>query len=342
VKITPDHRRDPLAPWFAQMRALGDLPDILIGRQIDVDTPVVWTSLPHEYFDGMGALAMLLRRSGYDVGVLPAARSDFDPADATLAQRLKRFLAAHSRGMEHVLDAEPPWRDFDPAIAPAPVTPETTWLSVEQTDRLRASAEAQGASLNSLLLAALDRAIDPLLIDPWAPRHWMVPVNMRGQVRPTCGRDTANHSCAVMIRTKAGYSPLHVHEAIRHELKRGMHLAAWTKLRTVTMFGGHVVGRLQRLMLKHPQYVTGELSNLGDWSPRRTESTKPVDGERWYFAATPGRYAPLFAGALVWHGRACLTFGVHSGIAQSHQRAADTMARWREALLTFDSSPPAV
>jgi len=186
--------------------------------------------------------------------------------------------------------------------------------------------------MNSLLLHALDQSIGWLLVDRWAPRHWVVPVNLRGRVSGAA-RDTSNHSSGVYLRTKPGYSASNMQDAVREQLRLGVHLAQWTKQRAMCRLGGHVVNRLMQQRLARPRYATAALSYGGNWAPARADGTPVDENEQWFAAGTAGRMCAILAGSMEWYGRLSLTVCLHSGIPDAQDRAGQTIECWSKHLL---------
>jgi hypothetical protein len=356
--------QDDLSPWYARLRAHGEIPTILIGRSIDRRT-IEWRAYPHEYYDAIGAFLDAVRKNHYDAPLkalaerLARARASRGQSNASAAERscgggvelhfsagngeeshtvrLKRWVRRLSQKSEIVLDNVPPWRDWDEGVPTAPVPPAATWLTREQTRAIHAAAREDGASLNSYILCALDRSIDELLVDPWAPRHWTIGVNLRGSV-PDLSRDTANYSSALYIRTKAGYSPKDINDATREALRRGVHLAQWTKQHAITRLGGHIVEQVIRGRFERPRYATAMMSHGGQWPPVPVRATAakqddPAEREQWFAAGFPSRFCAILSGTLEWYGRMSLTLSIHPAIADAQTKTRETMLRWREKLI---------
>jgi len=119
---------DPLAVWFARMRAHGELPDIHIGRSSDGRT-IQWATYPHEYFDAVGAFIHTLRRHGYDTHL--SARSSAAQASSRSRTprkaQLKRWLREFNQKIDLALDDKPPWKDWN---GDAPTTADSIVVEI--------------------------------------------------------------------------------------------------------------------------------------------------------------------------------------------------------------------
>lgn len=327
LTITPalppllDDRPDPGGASFEVLEALGERVAITFGL-VRGEGPT-WTAAPHTRFDGVGALAHLLREQGVDPGALPTLTR---PADPGLLRTLWATLRHDPSG-----DRRPParWRHFDPAARPGPSAPPPAWtsLTAHETADLTARARAQGASLNSLLLAALDRVVRTRwAADPGAAGLWMIPVNMRGAVR--AARDTANQSAYLPVPVTPDADARTVHAEVKRLLAANVHWATWLQATLGQVIGRRLYARAIRgyhARSTHPW--RGGFSNLGEWT------CPGHDADGVVFVPPVTKTIPLTAGAITWRGRLGLALHAHPALAQDPAEWQACLDGWLAALV---------
>lgn len=320
----PAGPRERAAEWFQVLADLGERIGIAFGR-VDASGAPEWFDLAHTDFDGVGGLAHLLRGRGMRCAALPELARPERPG----LLRWLRILRKDPSGERHPTVA---WRRFDPATRPAGPAPWPAWklLGPDETRRLEARAEQEGASTNSLLLSALQRALVPLLVEGSPPRPglWMVPVNMRGAVRSA--RDTANQSAYLTVEMGPAPSPKEAHAAVKAALADDLHWASWLQAVASRWIGRRLYGRLLRSYWSRPRHPwLGAFSNLGEWPPGGEAGEDGTAG--WVFAPPTVKTIPVAAGAIGWRGRLGLALRVHPALGGP----ADALAwhsAWLEAL----------
>jgi len=306
--------------WFAEMRRLGDWPETACGK-IEADGSIKWKYFSHEDYDGIGAIVQILRENGFDVPSTPETRrSRAKSAWWGLKQFTKPPLT--------VLDSQPPWKDYDRDFAGERVVPQAICLSRQDTQRIASNAKRQKVFPNSFQLWALDRAISPLLVNEWAPRHWMIPVNLRGPVQ--WKRDTANHSSGMWCRIKPGYSPADVQRTTLAQLKTDEHWVIWWQFQWIGLFGGHAVRQALLASKRGGNYTTATFVSVGDFSPKKLDGSDP---DLWCAAPCAMRNSAISAGAGSFQGRQILALGVNPAVKDARLRAAETLERWRQLLM---------
>jgi hypothetical protein len=179
------------------------------------------------------------------------------------------------------------------------------------------------------LLHTLNLSVDALLIDPSAPRAWMVPVNMRGADDRL--DETANHVASLTVGIPPGSSAADVHRTIRELLRRDVHWTRWWRLR---LLGPILVPLMRRALAKGKRprkYTLGAFSNLGEWSSLAREG-EDANAETWGFAPPVTRHMAIGAGALIWRGQLTLALHVHPAVADHATKARHVLELWRQIL----------
>lgn len=304
---------------FSVLERLGERVAITFGRVRGAE--VEWVDVPHATFDGVGGLAHVLRARGLRVDRLPTLAR---PGRPGLLRRLWA-LCKDPTG-----DKLPPvaWKTFDPTRRPggAAARPAFRLLSAERSARL--AAETPGASANSVLLAALDRALAPRLVAGEAPSTWMVPVNMRGGV--SLPRDTQNTSAYLPVRVRRGATAQDVHTEVKALLAGHAHWAVWLLVGLARWSSSGTFAKLITKYYERPGHpFVGAFSNLGEWP---LDSAPEDDADGWVFTPPVLKTIPLAAGALTWRGRLGLALRAHPALTEDPAEVEAWLAAWVEAL----------
>lgn len=309
------------------MEAIGDPSPIQFGQVRGA--AVEWTDLPHARFDGVGGIAHLLRARGLKVSPLPTATRLERPG---FWSRVWGVLRHDPSG-----DKKPrvAWKSFDPGRRQqGPKPPPAAWrlLTKEQTDRLAARAEAEGASTNSVLLAALDGVVAPRLTANEAPSLWMVPVNMRGPV--TRPRDTQNQSSYLPVSVPRGASPAVVHAEVKRLLADRVHWSVWFQVESGRWVGRKFYEKAIRSYYARPGHPwLGAFTNLGAWPLEGDESPPGVDDvDGWLVAAPVFKTIPLASGVMTWKGRLGLTLRAHPALTEDQTQVEGWLTAWVDSL----------
>lgn len=297
MTTSPEEGPDPGGLAFEELAALGERTDIRFGRVAGAD--VTWADTPHARCDGLGALARLLRADGHTV-TLPT----LTPSKRPGFFRTLWAVLRHDPGAERRPSVA--WRRFEGGRTPAgpPSRPAWRLLPADASGRIEAAAEARGVSSNSLLLAALDRAVAPRLVRELRPSLWLVPVNMRGAVQ--AGRDTQNQSSFLPVTVPRDGPPEAVHGEVRRLLAAQVHWAAWAVAMVLPRWVSRAryTAYVKKYHARSGHPWLGTFSNLGAW-----DVPDATDG--WVFAPPTARTVPLAAGAVTLRGRLGLALDAH-------------------------------
>ncbi len=329
--MSADDAPDPGGLAFEELAGLGEQTDIRVGRI--AGEAVDWVDTPHARCDGLGALARLLRADGHTV-TLPT----LSPARRPGFLRTLWAILRHDPGAER--RPRVPWRRFEGAKAPAGPASRPAWrlLPAEASARIEAAAQARGVSGNSLLLAALDRAVAPRLVREPQPSLWLMPVNMRGAVKAE--RDTQNQSSFLPVAVPRDGEPEAVHGEVRRLLAAQVHWASWAVAvvlpRWVSRARYSAYVKKYHARPGHPWL--GAFSNLGAWDvpdgkdgwssprPRRGPSRWPparsrsAAGSGWRSTPTPSSTCPRARSS---------SSSTRGSTPRSVVNAGRTASRWR-------------
>jgi len=334
ARPTSSPATDPIRPWFHLLEDLGEFIGIRFGRQDPLTGQTEWQFLPHTDFDGIGGLAHLLRKNGATIPRLPEITHPAPLSWGSFIRALPGMLGPRRRLA---------WKDIPKGDRPpTPGSPPSAlaWhvFSEDETHRICRAARFKRASVNSLLLKYLDRAVRPALADPSSAVPWMVPVNLRGKVRQPA--DTDNHSSYVGIRIYASEDATAVHRNIYESIAKGRHCAHWKAFAAARFTGTAVKQHLIRTDRATCQWSVGGFSNLGVWDPDKT-ITAPGCLGAWLFAPPVLRFQMIGAGCVTFQGRMSLTLQLHPELTTSAEVAADWLKNWiREIKVDFPAESP--
>src|SRR5690606_9935870 len=139
---------------------------------------------------GIGGFARLLRQHGAVIPELPQTAS---PCRGVIGPLWRLMVGSGVKG-ERASRAD--WKP--PGAGPSAPGPSVAvaWhvFTEDETAALRARGRGQGVTVNSFLLHCLCQALRSDVRRPCLRVPWMIPVNLRGDLR--CPDDTGNHvSC---------------------------------------------------------------------------------------------------------------------------------------------------
>jgi len=316
-------KTDWVAEMFAALRDCGENISIVFGQAhhpLAPDGKPRWFELPHDRYDGVSGLAHLLADEGAPVARLPVWRGD----------RFTFFSGL--RGVLSVLHALPvrrqQWKSafhWTRPVAFLPVEQRMAWrlFTQEETAQVVAAARQAGVTVNSYLLAHLDRAVSAELVAPGAGRRWMVPVNLRGAVsRPTV---QAPHMAFYGVDLEGEAAPRTVQQRVDRLRRRRYHWGMWILLHLGRLLGKEGIRNDIRKRERQKHGVTGMFSNLGTWDVGGAGS--------WLFCPAITRVYPIGAGCVTMNGRMALTIQLHEALGKDLHCTWSLLNNWSHACL---------
>lgn len=296
--------RDRVGEWFELLHEVGENTEACVGRLRPEAGEVSWVYLPHQRFDGIDALSHAMALSSVE-GRLERGKQE-QRSPPPLPVRAVRALTSLSRQRLPARGwrcADASWRP-DPSRRPRPEALAFFVLSREETALAARLARRQGASLNSLLLWAINQAVARWLDESAPEACWMVPVNMREAL---AGLPISTNRVAfieVRLRPEAGVSE--VHAAIRGQLSAGAHFTAWDAYQLAGALG--LLPRRAARAAFAPPRRTGAFSNIGAWT------TPGAEEDAWVICPPPLRSTPFTACVVTCNGRLSLTLELHPSL----------------------------
>jgi hypothetical protein len=266
---------------------------------------VEWHFVSHIDCDGIGGFARMLRGRGVETGKLPETKH---PCRRVIAPLWN--LWRDSRNQRECAVR----RDW---LLPGGATEAVAWhlFSVEETREMVTRCREMGVTVNSFLLKHLDQAVRPGVCKPEARIRWLIPVNLRGDVRYE--DDTANHVSGVEVTIAPDDNAEAIQAQILRRLKRSEHRANHLLLMAGGILSHAAKVRYLGKGRAKPAGNIGSFSNLGVWN------VNAASGDGWVFCP------PVVTGQLV--GAGCVTFQGRLGLAiQGHPMGL--MERWLELI----------
>lgn len=319
MAVAQAQAKDYIGMWY-RARARHGIDDSIRFGVIDPDAgDIRWHRFPHRRFDGIGALAHLLRDRGLSPGRLPELREARAPGwwrllPAMLAPAADRCPA-------------PPWRrgtanTTEPVLA-------VSWASRVETDMIKRNAEELGVSLSVLLLWALHQMVTRRLLRCGGRGKWFFPVNMRGPVR--LARDEMNHSSGFYLDLEADWTPMDVRDQVRQELEARRHWSLWYQARIGRLVGQAGVNWLYDRMVGGSGCL-GSFSMIGEWWQEMSAVGWPGHG-LLCFCGPGSPDHPVSNGALIWNGRLTQVLQFHPVLGQNGAMVERCLHDWRALLL---------
>jgi len=303
---------DVSSDWFRASEAAGDLMDIPYGRVPKGSTDVEWHIVSHCDCDGIGGFARLLRERGVEITKLPETKS---PCRGILSPLWKLW---RNRETDAACALRSDWLPDPPTDQTNPENIAWHLFTKDETQAILDNCRKKQVTINSYLLHGLDRSVRPEIRSPGKKITWVVPVNLRGDIRHA--DDTQNQVSCVEVKIAADDSTQAVHHQILQRLQRGEHRANFLLL----ILGGILNHAAKVSFLKKdrakPAGNIGSFSNLGIW--KFDEKTNDTDG--WLFCP------PIVTGQRL--GAGCVTFNGRLGIATQGNSPSERMRRWVEKI----------
>ena len=312
--------RNPASQWFQASEASGDFIGIRYGRKSTHSEEVEWGFISHCDCDGIGGFARILRKSDAEIQNLPETNHPNrkiivplwslcrkNPRTSTVAMREDWALSKqHGTGPSRAVA----WHLF----------------TEEETDQIRQNCRRKKVTVNSFLLKQLDQAVRPDIKKPAAAIPWMIPVNLRGDIK--YADDTENHVSCIEPLIAAEDSTENIQHKIRLRLARGEHRANYLVFCLGKFLTHQMKVKWVTKTRNKPKGNIGAFSNLGVWdSGKNIETT-----DSWFFCPPVCKGQLLGAGCVTFQNRLSLTIQAHPNLSDQPQIAKTWMERWVSAI----------
>jgi hypothetical protein len=269
----------------------------------------------HTRYDGLGSLVVGMRQHGFDVPEFPRLKLKRTPNFFQMLYLVLRFIYHELKPVKPIK-----WKYQNPNPPYKTLAPFPHYFDEEKTKKLITKAESERLKLPTLVLYALNRAVNEHLIEDANISRWHIPVNMRGVYEgPT---EDSNHISNFIVTLKAQDTPKNVFDKSSKELKSGSFLAAFFMLNLGDYlgFGGLLKNKVQQDYQK-PKVsarITGTFSTLGVWPPQ-SEITKSTDLVIFPHSNVSLKN-PICSVDVVWHKKLCFALAFHSSIVKDEEQ----------------------
>lgn len=307
------------ALWFRASEATGDFMGIRYGRIVQGSYEVEWHFVSHVECDGVGGFARLLRERGAWLETLPQTKKPrggfVGPLWRLWRKRPDAKGCANRRDWGLVGTHETKRPEDSKAVA---------WrlFTEEQTREIRDRCRRDKVTVNSFLLKHLDQAVRPDIKRPQLKIPWMVPVNLRGDVR--FHDDTENHVSCVDVCIGPEDSVKSVHSQVLHCFEQGEHRANFLMVQLGKFLSHSAKVKYLQNGRSKPEGNIGAFSNLGVWDPEKTIQTT----DSWLFCPPVVAGQLLGAGCVTFHNRLGIVIQGNPRLGLSSEIASDWMNRW--------------
>lgn len=271
---------------------------------------VRWFNVSHCECDGIGGFARLLREQGAKILKLPETKHPCRGIFLPLWKLLRNRDPSNTSALRS---------DWLPAIPNETNTVENiVWhlFTKDETQAILETCREQEVTVNSFLLHCLDQSVRPEIHSPEKKITWVVPVNLRGDIRYP--NDTQNHVSCVEVSIAANDTTQNIHRQILDRLERGEHRANFLLLSIGCILSHQAKVNFLKKDRAKPVGNIGSFSNLGVWN--FDQQTTAEDG--WIFCP------PVVTGQRL--GAGCVTFNGRLGIATQGNSPSERMQRWIE------------
>lgn len=309
--------------WFRASEAMGDFMGIRYGRLTggvgDAAKNVEWHFVSHCECDGIGGFARLLRERGAVIPELPVTTSPCRRVMGPL------WRLVRGSGVKGGCARRADWRPSAAEGARSGPSAAVAWhvFTEAETAAIRARCREPGVTVNSFLLKHLDEAVRPEVRRPDLRVTWMVPVNLRGDVRHA--DDTANHVSCVEVKIAPDDRAMEIQQQIRRSLERGEHRANQILLGIGRFLGHAAKVKFLTMDRARPAGTIGAFSNLGVWDAEKKIATEDV----WVFCPPVVKGQLLGAGCVTFQNRLGLAIQGHGSLSGTPGIAGLWMGRWR-------------
>jgi hypothetical protein len=268
----------------------------------------------HTKLDGLGCLVVGMRSYGFDLPEFPRIRLKQNPNFFQKFYLNLRFLYHEFKPVKPLT-----WKFKNPSGPYKTFSPYHHYFDEAQTELLNKKSAEMKIKLPTLILYALNRAVnDNLMLKPENSR-WHIPVNMRGlYVGPT---EDSNHISNFIVTLDSNDTPKDVFDKSSKELKSGSFLATFFMLNLGNYLGlGNLLKNKVDQDYKNPKCsnkMTGTFSTLGVWPPP-SENIKHTDLIIFPHSNVSLKN-PVCSVDVVWHGKLCFALAFHSSIVKNEE-----------------------
>ena len=270
---------------------------------------VQWFDVSHCECDGIGGFARILRKRGAKIPKLPETKH---PCHGIFLPLWRLLRNRDNNGSAMRSD----WLPATPTKTNAVENIAWHLFTKDETQAILERCREQQVTLNSHLLHCLDQSIRPEIRSPERKIPWVVPVNLRGDIR--YADDTQNHVSCVEVHIKSNDTTQTIHHQILQRLERGEHRANFLLLTLGGILSHQAKVNFLTKDRAKPAGNIGSFSNLGVWNIDETIA----DEDGWIFCP------PVVTGQRL--GAGCVTFNGRLSIATQGNSPTERMRRWVE------------
>lgn len=281
----------------------------------------------HTETDGLSYLVTSLREAGFDVDEFPTIK---------LSKRLN-FLEKIILGAKFLYRELGPTRGIDwkfkkPQAPYAVLGPFTHYLTVEQTTELKTKARRSGVDVATILLYALNKAVDELMIDKKGINSWYIPFNMRGIYQGPL--ETSNHISNFMLPITEDDTLKTVLRKKFKYLRSGEVLSSFffLNLGNYWLFKNMLKDKVNRDYTNPvvSQRAMGSFGYLGEW-PQVDQNQLPP-GTMVMPYSNVSLKNPICLTAMVWRNSLNFAITFHSSILESEAHGNKVLQRMIEIM----------
>lgn len=308
------NKRDYVGQWFEIYRRNNECADITFKIKSNAASELI--KMPHEKFDGSGALFTLSKKFNWNIKNL-ATQSKLKKINL-----IKYFFNC----LLFLYWTKPRKKNIWPFTFNKSFNNNSLSLShifsTEETQQITKNAKSSGTSLNTLIFYSLNKCLEKKFNWHQDFRSWWIPVNVRPEfdIDINDSNITSNYVSNFTIDVSPDMSLHSYQNLISESLKQKKHMATWWWQHLGKFLPEKLIEKIAIRNLQNNYYV-GTFSNLGDWACDDTNSCLN------FFVPTLKSH-PVGAGAIVWNSKLSLTLTFHPEFQLSTTEANDLFQNW--------------
>ena len=316
--------KDWIGLWYevAKERGINDL--FTFGIADTESNNITWHDYSHSKYDGIGALALIMKKRGITIENLPQIRK----ADKLSFWKKTKIIynSISNHGSQKIK-----WKFFD-ETKPFKDIHDIGWFifGEDETKAFQHYLKNNKLSENTFIMSIVSSIILTELAEEGSEGMWLFPVNMRGLVERS--DPLSNHSSGVLIKVSSQSKPNDIRLQIKRELGKMVHLGNWWLLHIGKIIGLKGMKYLSEKS-NNASFRIGSFSNLGNWDfsnyPQvpNTEAWLPLP------PGTPNH--PVGLGFMTWNNKFSMILKIHPSITINDKIQLELIKKIKDKILSL-------
>lgn len=307
---------------YSVAEELGEDIDIVIFKFDKKSEKFNFFKRKHSEYDGLSAMADILKENGAKVKKLPMQSIGKEPSFLKSVQLMRQFLSFNGKTTAK-------WKEnIDFEIVGKSKGFCFCYFDKNQTKDILAKKRT---SLSSFLIYSLDKASLDFFIDEDGLRKWILPLNMRQRKKHE--QYYGNCTASFVLHTGPHIREDDIQNELLESIKRDDHWGSWFYTNTAKYIRKPLLKFIASRLRNNGH---GYLTHMGKW-PSKNINKQLDENEIWMTASIPSRVVPIAAACILWDDQLCLTLRTHPSLKQDLKQMNLLMKSWiREMLIEFN------